>query len=303
MDGVNRATLCSRNVHKARELERLLPGWTIQPLDADRWPAEAGETYYDNARAKAEHGRRVGDTEQWMIGEDSGLEVAALSGRPGVHSARYAPEGAPAIAKLLGELEGAADRSARYISELVAVSPEGAEARGTGTLTGRIADEPRGHEGFGYDPIFVPDGEERTVAELGDDWKSRNSHRARAAKALLAALGVALALVGVGCGSDKDRESASDALQSFFAATPQGRAFAVRFPHRPGALPCTLASQGVTLRATCSTDVSLVKHDRAVITLTEAWNHGALAHTWFFFVRRDGRIESVVQEGTPAPHR
>jgi len=301
MDGMRAATLCSRNAHKARELERLLPGWRIQPLDVDDWPAEMGETYYENARAKAEHGRRVGDPEQWMIGEDSGLEVAGLDGRPGLHSARYAPEGAPAIARLLTELDGVADRYARYVSELVALSPDGREAHGSGTLTGRIGDAPRGHEGFGFDPVFVPEGEERTVAELGEDWKSRNSHRARAAQALLVALGAMLALVGAGCGADK--EGGKGVLQAFFATSTQGRALSARFPHEPGTRPCTVWSKGATLRASCSADVSLVKHDRAVITLTEAWNHGALAHTWFFFVHRDGRIESVVEEGTPAPHR
>ena len=184
-----RARLCSRNAHKARELERLLPGWTIEPLDAEDFPPETGESYYENARAKARLGREVGDWDAWMIGEDSGLEVGALDGRPGLHSARYAPEGAPAIRKLLGELEGVDDRRARYVSELVALAPGGEEFRGTGTLKGRIAHEPRGSEGFGYDPIFVPDGEERTVAELGNDWKARNSHRARAAHALRAAIG------------------------------------------------------------------------------------------------------------------
>ena len=179
-----RARLCSRNAHKARELERLLPGWTIEPMDAAAFPPETGASYYENARAKARFGREVGDPEMWMIGEDSGLEVAALGGRPGLHSARYAPEGAPAIGKLLGELEGVEDRGARYVSELVALSPAGEELRGTGTLEGSIAHEPRGSEGFGYDPVFVPDGEERTVAELGSDWKARNSHRARAASAL-----------------------------------------------------------------------------------------------------------------------
>src|SRR5207237_1076308 len=97
--------------HKARELEALLPGWSIETLDADDYPPETGDTYYDNARMKAAFGRaRVPG---WTIGEDSGLEVAALDGRPGVHSARYAPEGAPAIAKLLGELGGREDRAAR----------------------------------------------------------------------------------------------------------------------------------------------------------------------------------------------
>ena len=180
------AVLCSRNRHKARELERLLPGWTIEPLDRDDYPPETGATYYENAALKAAFGREY--VPGWVLAEDSGLEVAALDGRPGVLSARYAPEGAPAVAKLLGELEGVEQRGARYVSELVLLAPAGEELRGTGTLEGRIAREPAGTEGFGYDPIFVPEGEERTVAQLGDAWKADNSHRARAAHALLAAL-------------------------------------------------------------------------------------------------------------------
>ncbi len=120
-----------------------------------------------------------------MLGEDSGIEVAALDGAPGVHSARWAEE---PIARLLAELEGVTDRRARYVCELVAISPDGGELRGTGTLEGRIAEKPRGSEGFGYDPVFVPDGEELTVAELGNAWKRANSHRARAAAALRSAL-------------------------------------------------------------------------------------------------------------------
>ena len=99
-------------------------------------------------------------------------------------SARYAPEGAPAIAKLLVELDGVRDRRARFVSELVAVAPDGREARGSGILEGRIADAASGVEGFGYDPVFVPEGEDKTVAELGDEWKAEHSHRARAARAL-----------------------------------------------------------------------------------------------------------------------
>jgi XTP/dITP diphosphohydrolase len=181
-----KAVLCSQNAHKACELEALLPGWTIAPLDRADYPRETGATYYDNARIKADFGRAR--SEAWVLAEDSGIEVEALGGRPGVHSARYAPEGAPAIAKLLGELEGIAERDARYVSELVLLAPDGTEFRGTGTLDGRIATEPSGTEGFGYDPVFVPDGEELTVAELGDAWKALNSHRARAAQALLRAL-------------------------------------------------------------------------------------------------------------------
>ena len=185
MDGLN-AVLCSRNRHKARELERLLPGWTLEPLDRNDYPSETGATYYDNAALKARFGREHVDG--WVLAEDSGLEVAALDGRPGVLSARYAPEGPPAVAKLLGELDGVEDRRARYVSELVLLSPDGREHRGTGTLEGRIAFAALGSEGFGYDPVFVPNGEERTVAELGNEWKAESSHRARAARALLAAL-------------------------------------------------------------------------------------------------------------------
>jgi XTP/dITP diphosphohydrolase len=180
------AVLASRNRHKARELERLLPGWKIEPLDRDDYPPETGATYYENAALKARFGREHADG--WVVAEDSGLEVEALGGRPGVLSARYAPEGPPAVAKLLGELEGSENREARYVSALVLLSPDGRELRGTGTLEGRIAHEPAGEEGFGYDPIFVPDGEERTVAELGNEWKAHNSHRARAARALLEGL-------------------------------------------------------------------------------------------------------------------
>ena len=119
-----------------------------------------------------------------MLAEDSGLEVGALGGGPGVRSARYAAEGAPAIARLLGELDGVEDRRSRYVSVLVLLSPDGRELRGTGTLEGRIAEHAAGGEGFGYDPIFIPAGEERTVAELGNRWKAEQSHRARAAQAL-----------------------------------------------------------------------------------------------------------------------
>ena len=187
------AVLSSRNAHKAVELERLMPGWTIVPLDRDDYPPETGATYAENARAKARFGHDSTGGSMWALGEDSGLEVAALGGRPGIESARYAPEGAPAIAKLLGELEGVPPgrRRARYVSELVAVAPGGEELRGTGMLDGAIGDEPRGAEGFGYDPVFVPDGEERTVAELGNEWKAKNSHRARAVHALLEALDAA----------------------------------------------------------------------------------------------------------------
>ena len=189
-----KATLVSKNPHKARELARLLPGWEIEPIDVPALPEETGRTFYENARAKALIGRAVGDADAWMIGEDSGLEVEGLGGGPGIRSARYAGEGArdeENTAKLLVELEGVGGdgRRARYVSELVCIAPGLEEYRGSGTLAGRIAAAPRGSAGFGYDPVFVPESEARTVAELGDDWKAGHSHRAAAAAALREAVG------------------------------------------------------------------------------------------------------------------
>jgi XTP/dITP diphosphohydrolase len=189
-----RACLASGNEHKVRELRALLPDWEIEPLEAGAMPEETGSTFYENALAKARYGREVGAPDVWVIGEDSGLEVDGLGGRPGIRSARYAGPDATDeenVARLLDELSGAEGeaRRARYVSELVVLSPDRQELRGTGTLEGRIAKQPRGSEGFGYDPVFVPEGEERTVAELGDHWKREHSHRAHAARALRETVG------------------------------------------------------------------------------------------------------------------
>jgi XTP/dITP diphosphohydrolase len=178
-----RAKLASQNENKLRELRRALPGWELELLDATDYPPEDGATYYENALGKARFG--VARAKTWVLGEDSGIEVRALGGRPGIESARWADDG---VAALLEALEGVDDREARYVCELVALSPEGEELSGTGTVEGTIAREPRGTEGFGYDPIFVPLGETRTVAELGNDWKREHSHRALAARALAGAL-------------------------------------------------------------------------------------------------------------------
>jgi XTP/dITP diphosphohydrolase len=177
--------LASRNENKLRELRSALPGWDIALVDTDEEPVEDGETFLENARIKARHGRAFAGTDAWVAGEDSGIEVAALGGRPGVESARWSTNW---IRDLLEQLEGVEDRRARYVCELVAFPPAGEELRATGTLAGRIADAASGTEGFGYDPIFVPDGETRTVAELGNAWKAEHSHRARAARALARAL-------------------------------------------------------------------------------------------------------------------
>lgn len=181
-----RARLASRNPHKLNELRQALSIWELELLDAEGFPPEAGESYYENARKKARFGRDTGSSDDWMLGEDSGLEVEGLGGAPGVQSARWA--GGEPVERLLEELQGVSGegRRARYVCELVCISPAGEELQGTGTLEGAIAEEARGSEGFGFDPVFIPQGETRTVAELGDEWKAKHSHRARAARALRA---------------------------------------------------------------------------------------------------------------------
>jgi XTP/dITP diphosphohydrolase len=178
------ASLASSNEHKLRELRAALPGWDLELLGAAEFPEEVGGSYYENALAKARFGRTI--SAGWVLGEDSGIEVEALAGGPGLESARWVP--GEHVERLLEKLNGVEDRRARYVCELVCLTSEGDELRGTGILDGRIAEGPSGDEGFGYDPVFVPEGETRTVAELGNGWKAASSHRTRAARALLDAI-------------------------------------------------------------------------------------------------------------------
>jgi XTP/dITP diphosphohydrolase len=176
-------TVCSGNPSKVEELAELFPGWELALLASGAFPPEDGATYVDNARVKARYGRAVGPAERWMLADDSGIEVAALGGAPGVQTARWA-EGRH-VEKLLDALAGEEHRAARYVCELVLIAPDGTERRGTGLLDGAVAAAPAGEGGFGFDPVFVPVGESRTVAELGDAWKAEHSHRALGAKSLL----------------------------------------------------------------------------------------------------------------------
>ena len=187
--------LATFNRDKARELESLLalPGVTIVPL-ADwpqaRAPEEDAGTLAGNARIKAR--AAVAITGLPAIADDTGLEVDALGGAPGVHAARYAGPGATYadnVAKLLAALAGVpeAARTARFRTACVALGPDGREWQAEGVLEGRILARARGENGFGYDPVFaLPDG--RTLAELGTEEKNAISHRALAVKALAARL-------------------------------------------------------------------------------------------------------------------
>lgn len=185
-----RIRLASGNRHKLDELQRIFPDAEIALLERTDFPPEDGTTYVENARIKALFGRAHADPDEWVVGEDSGVEATALGGAPGIHSARWADDG---IARMLEELAGAADRSGRYVCAMVAIGPGGRELVAEGFLPGTIDGPPRGSEGFGYDPIFTPDGESQTVAELGNGWKGLHSHRARASEALARAVADAFA--------------------------------------------------------------------------------------------------------------
>jgi XTP/dITP diphosphohydrolase len=178
-----RFVLATQNPHKLEELRRALPGMEIEALGRDDPPPEDGATFEDNARIKARFGRAHAVPDAWALGEDSGIEAVALGGDPGVHTARWAA-GDP-VGRMLQALAGVPERRARYVCVLVAIAPDGREVVARGTLEGSIAERAAGEQGFGFDPVFVPDGESSTVAELGDGWKREHSHRAGAAEELV----------------------------------------------------------------------------------------------------------------------
>jgi XTP/dITP diphosphohydrolase len=181
--------LASGNPHKLEELRLALPGWRIELVAADgEPPPEDGATFEENARIKARWGRTHAPPGAWAVGEDSGIEAAALGGAPGVLTARWAA-GDP-VGRMLDALAGEDARDARYVCALVAIDRDGRELVARGELEGTIARAASGSEGFGFDPVFVPNGETQTVAVLGDQWKRTHSHRARAARALAGLLRV-----------------------------------------------------------------------------------------------------------------
>lgn len=182
-----RLLLATRNDHKLREFARMLGGVQVDPLPDDvELPPEDGDTFEANALPKARAAAAA--TGRVSIADDSGIEAAALGGAPGVRSARYAGEGASDeqnLSKLLAEAPAGSPLA--YVCALAYVDPSTGEERVfEGRCTGRLAAEPRGERGFGYDPAFIPDDDSGalTMAELSDERKDEISHRGRAARAL-----------------------------------------------------------------------------------------------------------------------
>ncbi|WII72328.1 RdgB/HAM1 family non-canonical purine NTP pyrophosphatase [Bdellovibrio sp. 22V] len=161
-----------------------LPSFTPRPED--------GKTFEDNARIKAKTLRAVKNN-VWVLGEDAGLVVEGLNGLPGIHSARYAgPKASDSenVAKLLKmmTLKPMQNRNAKFVCTTVVYTPTGEEWVFTGEMKGTIASKPAGLHGFGYDPVFIPEGQTQTLAELGAGFKAQHSHRAQAARDFLAKL-------------------------------------------------------------------------------------------------------------------
>lgn len=177
--------LASRNAHKTAEIRAMMAG-RFEVLDVTSFPAcpeieETGTTFLENARLKALGISRLLDGR--VLSDDSGLEVDALGGAPGVGSSSYGGEEGNHRrnnARLLEEMSGITDRRARFRCTMVLAADGRELAHFSGTVEGRIIDEPRGAQGFGYDPLFIPDGYEATFAELGEDVKNTLSHRSRA---------------------------------------------------------------------------------------------------------------------------
>ena len=184
--------VATHNAHKLREIGEILPDYDIVADDPD--VEETAPDFAGNALIKV-RAIAVRHPGEWSMADDSGLEVRALGGAPGVRSARYAgePSNTPANnALLLKNLEGVEDRTARFTCTIALVDPNGREHVVTGHCPGRIAHVPSGKAGFGYDPLFIPDGYEASFADLGEEAKNKISHRGRAlaqVKALLTSLG------------------------------------------------------------------------------------------------------------------
>jgi XTP/dITP diphosphohydrolase len=189
--------VATHNAHKTREIEQILES-ELAVRDLTAYPeiseiTESGTSFEENAKLKAIAVSRK--LPGLVIADDSGLEVEALEGAPGIHSARYAganPSDEEKIARLLSrlaEVDVKSDqRRARFRCVLALARDGQVLATFEGAVEGKIAKRPRGSHGFGYDPIFIPDGFEETFAELPDEVKNNISHRAKAIRKLQARL-------------------------------------------------------------------------------------------------------------------
>ena len=181
--------IASNNKHKIYEIKKMLGGkfseiLSLADAKISHETVEDGETFLENAFKKAREIAAISGCAS--LADDSGICVDALDGAPGVYSARFSGgSDEDNNALLLKKLEGKENRSAHYTCAMALVYPDGKEISAEGYMYGEITDDPRGERGFGYDPLFIPTGEKRTVAEMTDDEKNAISHRANALAAIL----------------------------------------------------------------------------------------------------------------------
>lgn len=181
----------TKNKGKIKEIQKILGELSFEVISQqeagyDLDILETGDTFEKNALIKARALSMVCD--EPVLADDSGLCIDALDGRPGIYSARYAGEGASdadKVTKILAELDGVKDRSAKFVTSVAFIFPDGKEFTASGEACGHITKAPSGENGFGYDPIFYSDELGKTFADAGDDEKNSVSHRSRALSALL----------------------------------------------------------------------------------------------------------------------
>ena len=183
--------LASSNEHKVKEINAIVKDlgltFILPPVGFD--PIEDGKTFEENSLIKAKSAWELAKT--WSLADDSGLCIDALGGAPGIHSARYAQSPQARIDRVLNEMKDVKNRSARFKCCMTLINPEGEVAFSyTGVCEGSIIDTQRGINGFGYDPIFLVEGTNTTMAELSDDEKNSISHRGKALNAVLEYLSV-----------------------------------------------------------------------------------------------------------------
>ncbi len=188
-----RVMLATGNKDKVRELEALLAGTDVTAAPDGFDPEETGTTLVQNARIKAEALRPDAPADAWVMADDSGLFVHALDGRPGVYSSRYAGPDATYADNcnlLIKELGDSHQRGAAFGCVLYCIAPDGAVLISAGVLPGEITREASGSDGFGYDPVFRPLCDDRTLAEMTRDEKAAISHRGRAARGMARLMGI-----------------------------------------------------------------------------------------------------------------
>ena len=181
--------LATSNKHKVQEINDMVAGSGIEfilpPEGFD--PIEDGDTFEENSKIKALEAWKISKT--WTLADDSGLCIKALGGKPGIHSARYAETPAKRIERVLREMGGISDREAEFVCAMTLVNPDGkVEFACRGVCEGSIGEKPSGHNGFGYDPIFLIKGTNTTMAELSEEDKNKISHRSRALKQIFSKL-------------------------------------------------------------------------------------------------------------------